>query len=229
MDNIRTIVLATRNQGKIIEFKEFLQDFDIRIKGLKDFGPLPDVIEDGKTFKENAYKKARLVAKYLNLPALADDSGLVVEALGGRPGVYSARFAGEGSSDEENYLKLLQEMRKILERKAFFQSVIVLAVPSGSALVYEGRCEGEISREPAGKYGFGYDPIFFYPPLKKSFAQMSRQEKNQVSHRGRAIAKFHNEFDKIMRWLSQSFTEEAIKKNSMDTCRGKKFSRKEKI
>ena len=228
MDKGRTIVLATRNQGKIAEFKGLLKGFDIMLKGLQDFGPLPNVIEDGQTFEENAYKKARSIAGYLGLPALADDSGLVVEALGGAPGIYSARFAGEGASDEENNLKLLKKMRDKSERKAFFQTVIVLAVPSGPALVYEGLCEGEITREPAGESGFGYDPVFFYPPLEKTFAQMSGQEKNLVSHRGKAMAEFRNEFDKTMIWLFQRLAEESTKQRKMEICVGKSSSRKEK-
>ena len=228
MDEGRTIVLATRNQGKIAEFKGLLKGFDIRVKGLEDFGPLPDVIEDGQTFEENAYKKAHSIARYLGFPALADDSGLVVEALGGAPGIYSARFAGEGASDEENTLKLLKKMRDKSERKAFFQTVIVLAVQSGPALVYEGLCEGEITREPAREGGFGYDPVFYYPPFEKTFAQMSGQEKNLVSHRGKAMAEFRNEFDKIMIWLSQRLAEASAKKHKVEVCMGKSSNRKEK-
>jgi len=197
------IVLATRNNGKIREFRALLADFGVEIKGLEDFGPIPPVEEDGATFEDNAYKKAHLTARALGFPAMADDSGLTVEALGGLPGVISARFAGEGATDEENYRKLLQAMEGKDDRRAAFQCIIAIAVPSGPALIYEGRCDGEITQEAKGAGGFGYDPIFFYPPLKKTFAQMSQEEKNGVSHRGKAMAELKQEFGKVMIWLEQ--------------------------
>jgi len=202
------LVLATRNEGKISEFRELLSPFDVDLKSLLDFGPLPPIEEDGQTFEDNAYKKAHFTAKVLGTPALADDSGLVVEALGGAPGIYSARYAGNGATDEDNYRKLLHEMKDIRNRKAFFQAVLIIAVPRGPALTYIGKCEGEILREPAGKNGFGYDSVFYYPPLKKSFAQMSMEEKNRVSHRGKAMAQLRGEFNKVMIWLSQRMAEE---------------------
>jgi XTP/dITP diphosphohydrolase len=201
----KSLVLATRNEGKVSEFKELLSIFDIKIKSLLDFGPLPSVKEDGETFEDNAYKKA---AKVLGTPSLADDSGLVVKALGGAPGIYSARYAGNGATDEENYLKLLDELKNKTDRKAYFQSVIIIAVPRGPALTYIGKCEGEIVREPAGENGFGYDPVFYYPPLKKTFAQMTMEEKNNVSHRGKAMTELKQEFDKVMIWISQRMAEE---------------------
>ena len=204
----RPLILATRNEGKIAEFKELLSGFQIEIKSLKDFGPIPPVVEDGKTFEENAYKKAHLTAKVIGFPAIADDSGLLVEALGGEPGVHSARYAGEGASDEENNQKLLKAMEGIDNRKAKFLCVIAIAVPSGPALTYEGRCEGEIALEPRGENGFGYDSIFYYPPLKKTFAQISAEQKNKISHRGRAMRELRGEFDKILIWLKQRLAEE---------------------
>ncbi|MBW1805752.1 MAG: XTP/dITP diphosphatase [Deltaproteobacteria bacterium] len=204
----RPLVLATRNQGKILEFKELVSGFNIEVKSLEDFGPIPPVEEDGDSFEENAYKKAHLTARFLGLPALADDSGLVVEALDGAPGIYSARYAGERATDQENNLKLLETMKGEDNRNAFFETVIAIAVPRGPALIYEGRCEGEIVHKLTGKNGFGYDPLFYYPPTKKTFAQMSQEEKNSVSHRGRAISEFRNEFDKVIIWLKQRFEEE---------------------
>lgn len=204
----RPLVLATRNQGKILEFKELVSGFNIEVKSLEDFGPIPPVEEDGDSFEENAYKKAHLTARFLGLPALADDSGLVVEALDGAPGIYSARYAGERATDQENNLKLLETMKGEDNRNAFFETVIAIAVPRGPALIYEGRCEGKIAHKLTGKNGFGYDPLFYYPPTKKTFAQMSQEEKNSVSHRGRAISEFRNEFDKVIIWLKQRFEEE---------------------
>jgi XTP/dITP diphosphohydrolase len=195
-------VLATRNQGKIKEFCELLKDFPVDIRGLNDFGPTPEAVEDGASFDENAYKKALHTAKVLGLPAIADDSGLVVEALGGAPGVYSARYAGERASDADNIKKLLAEMEGKENRRAAFGCVISLAVPSGPALTYEGRCEGEITLGPRGEMGFGYDPVFYYPPLAKTFAELSLAEKNQISHRGLALRELANEFDKILIWLN---------------------------
>jgi len=204
----RPLVLATRNEGKIAEFKTLFSGFQIEMKSLNDFGPIPDVVEDGKTFEDNAYKKAHFTARVLGFPALADDSGLVVEALGGQPGVFSARYAGEGAGDEANILKLLKAMEGVSDRRAAFECVIAIAVPRGPALVYSGRCEGEIARDRTGKNGFGYDPVFLYQPLGKTFAEMSQEEKNRVSHRGKAMTKLLDEFDKVLIWLAQRLAEE---------------------
>jgi XTP/dITP diphosphohydrolase len=202
------LVLASRNIGKVSEIKELLSGFDIDVRWLDDFGPIPDVIEDGKTFEDNAYKKAHFTAKVLGFPALADDSGLVVEALNGAPGVYSARYAGDKASDEDRNSKLLYEMRGIDNRNAYFETIIAIAVPSGPALIYEGRCYGEIATETKGENGFGYDPLFFYPPMKKTFAQMTSKEKNSVSHRGMAMKELKNEFNKVILWIKQRLAEE---------------------
>jgi XTP/dITP diphosphohydrolase len=201
------LVLATRNRGKTEEIRQFLKDFPAEIKNLDDFGPLPEIEEDGTTFDENAYKKASFTARILGIPALADDSGLVVESLEGAPGVYSARYAGESATDEENNAKLLRNMEGKENRAAAFECVISIAVPTGPALTYEARCEGEITTEPRGKNGFGYDPIFYYPPLKKTFAELSMEEKTGVSHRGRAMAEVKSEFDKVIIWIKQRLAE----------------------
>ena len=205
----RTLVLATRNKGKIQEFKELLSGFDMNMKSLEDFGPIPPVKEDGQTFEDNAYIKAHFTARVLGVPALADDSGLVVEALNGAPGVYSARYAGDDATDKDNNLKLLEEMKGKTNRRAFFESAIIIAVPRGPALTYIGKCEGEITLESKGENGFGYDPLFYYPALSKTFAQMTGEEKNRVSHRGKAMSELRQEFDKVMIWLSQRMAEES--------------------
>ena len=204
----RPLVLATKNRGKVSEFQDLFKGFDFEIKSLNDFGPIPPVIEDGDTFEDNAVKKAQFTAKVLGLPAIADDSGLTVKALGGKPGVLSARYAGEGATDEANNIKLLKAMKGIEQREAAFICVLAIAVPQGPALIYEGTCEGLITQEVRGTQGFGYDPIFYYPPLNKTFAQMSGAEKNGVSHRGRAMAELKGELDKILIWVRQRLAEE---------------------
>jgi XTP/dITP diphosphohydrolase len=195
------LVIATHNPGKTAEIRDLLTDFPLEIKNLDDFGAIPVVEEDGETFDDNAYKKASFTAKILGIPALADDSGLVVEALDGAPGVMSARYAGENATDAQRCAKLIQAMTGIADRRAAFECVISIAVPSGPALTYEARCEGLIVERPAGQNGFGYDPIFFYPPLRKTFAQMTREEKGRVSHRGRALNEMKQEFDKVLIWI----------------------------
>ncbi|MBI9083089.1 MAG: XTP/dITP diphosphatase [Desulfobacterales bacterium] len=197
----QTIVLATRNAGKVAEIRDLLAGFPVIIKNLNDFGPIPEVVEDGATFDENAYKKASHTARILGLPALADDSGLLVEALGGRPGVLSARYAGAGASDRQRCDKLLEEMHGRANRNAAFECVISIAVPTGPALTYEAQCQGLIAESPSGENGFGYDPVFFYPSLGKTFAQISREEKGRISHRGRALQELRDEFDKVLKWI----------------------------
>jgi XTP/dITP diphosphohydrolase len=197
------LVIATRNKGKTSEIKALLSGFPVIIRNLDDFGPIPEVKEDGETFDDNAYKKAGFAAKILGFPALADDSGLVVEALDGAPGVHSARYAGENATDEERCLKLLNEMKGKTNRTAAFECVVSIAVPSGAALTYEARCEGLIAENLRGANGFGYDPIFLYPPFKKTFAELTQEEKNRISHRGKAFKELKNEFDKILIWIRQ--------------------------
>ena len=197
------LVLATQNKGKTSEIRGLLKKYPIDIRNLDDFGPIPAIVEDGDTFEANAYKKAGLTARYLGYPALADDSGLVVEALDGAPGVYSARYAGEDADDAQRCQKLLHELGDAENRKAHFECVISLAVPTGPALTYEGRCEGLITRTPAGSNGFGYDPIFHCPELNKTFAEMTMAEKSRVSHRGIALRELSAEFKNVLVWLKQ--------------------------
>jgi XTP/dITP diphosphohydrolase len=198
------IVLATRNKGKTEEIRELLKDFPVDLKNLDDFGPIPDVVEDGLTFDENAYKKASFTARVLGFPALADDSGLVVDELNGAPGVYSARYAGTNATEEENNQKLLSEMEGKINRNAAFECVISLAVPTGQALTYEGRSEGYIAEKPSGAHGFGYDPLFVNPEYNKTFAEIGIEEKSKVSHRGKALSDMIREFDKVLIWIEQN-------------------------
>ncbi len=205
---IPMIVIATKNQNKLVEFKEILKDSGIDVKSLADFGPIPEIIEDGDTFDKNAYKKAYHTARFLGLPAIADDSGLVVEALNGAPGVYSARYAGPDATDKDNCSKLLAELSGKKNRKAHFSCVLSIAVPSGPALTYESRCDGIILENPRGSSGFGYDPVFYFEEFGKSFAELTMKEKNSVSHRGKALKEVKAELKMITRWLEQRLLEE---------------------
>jgi XTP/dITP diphosphohydrolase len=203
MNPNRTLVIATRNKGKTAEIRDLLKDFPVEIKNLDDFGPIPEVVEDGDTFDENAYKKSSFTARILGYPALSDDSGLVVEALNGAPGVHSARWAGPDATDAQRCQKLLKALEDKANRAAAFECVISIAVPEGPALTYEDRCEGIIAQAPAGENGFGYDPVFFFPPLKKTFAQLTMAEKSRVSHRGKALQQVQNEFEKVLKWIDR--------------------------
>lgn len=202
------LVIATTNKNKLKEFQEILKDLQIDVLSLTDFGPIPPVIEDGQTFEENAYKKALHTARVLGLPTIADDSGLVVPALGGAPGVYSARYAGENATDEENCQKLLKELIDVQDRRAYFQCALSIAVPSGPALTYEGQCDGIILHEKRGSSGFGYDPLFYYEKLGKTFAELPMADKNKVSHRGKALSAVKDEILMIKKWLEQRLFEE---------------------
>ena len=195
------IVLATTNQGKTREIHELLKGFPVEIKNLDDFGPIPEVIEDGTTFDDNAYKKASFTARVLGYPAMADDSGLCVEALDGAPGVWSARYAGENATDADNVNKMLNDLKDKDNRNAAFKCVISIAAPTGAALTYEGECQGVITKKPVGDNGFGYDPLFLYPEFNKTFAQLSIQKKGEVSHRGKALKEIAEEMDKIIEWI----------------------------
>jgi XTP/dITP diphosphohydrolase len=187
------IILATQNAGKIAEISAILGELGIEIVSPEDLkGVLPDVMEDGDTFEANAQKKALAVAKWAGMPALADDSGLVVPALGGDPGVHSSRYAGEDGNSEANMTLLLERMEEIpeVERLAYFVCILVLAAPDGRTWQAGGRVDGLITYERVGEGGFGYDPIFFYIPADKTFAQMGPEEKNRFSHRHRALEAF---------------------------------------
>jgi XTP/dITP diphosphohydrolase len=198
------IVLATRNKNKTKEIKGLLKNFPVIIKDFDDFGPLPEVVEDGKTFEENAYKKASFAARILGFPTMADDSGLCVKALNNAPGIFSARYAGENAKYKDLCAKLLFEMKDKKDREAYFKCVISIATPTGQALTYEAECKGLITENLKGENGFGYDPVFYYPELKKTFAQITMEEKAKVSHRGKALSDIKKEFDKILIWIKQN-------------------------
>jgi len=186
------IIIGSGNQHKIEEIKAFFADLNFDFEGLDPELDLPEVVEDGKTYRENALKKARQRAEELNQIVLADDSGLSVDYLDGAPGIYSARFGGEDLDDQQKYLKILKLLKGQPEskRKAAFISVIALVDPFRKIeITAEGRCEGIIVEEPAGENGFGYDPIFYLPEYGMTMAQISQEEKNKISHRGRALKK----------------------------------------
>jgi len=194
------LVLATRNEDKIREIREALKGLDLKILTFKDFPHFPTVEEKGKTLKENALLKARTVAKVVGKLSLADDSGIEVEALDGAPGVFSSRFAGENVSYEDNNRKLLLLLKDVPEekRKALFRCVMVLATPEGKELIVEGICPGKITKEPRGKEGFGYDPVFQPKGLDKTFAELSLQEKNKISHRAIALREIRKKIEKMV-------------------------------
>jgi XTP/dITP diphosphohydrolase len=192
------LVIATRNLGKFQEIANFLSPVVPRISSLRDFPEIPEIVENGATFAENAIKKARTVSRRTGRWALADDSGLSVEALQGRPGIFSSRYGGEGASDAERCQKLLREMASIPEgdRGARFICVMALASPGGETQIAEGECRGWITFEPKGQQGFGYDPIFFVPEFGRTMAELPLEVKNRISHRARAL-------EKIRRILSE--------------------------
>lgn len=187
--NPQKVVIATRNPGKFREIKGILSSFPLKFLSLEDFPDLPEVVEDGATFAENAGKKARTIADFTGRLAIADDSGLAVDALQGRPGVFSSRYAGENATDGDRCQKLLEEMASIREgkRQARFVCAMAVARPGGRMEVVEGECSGWITLTPRGKHGFGYDPIFFVPQFGKTMAELEPKEKNRISHRGRAL------------------------------------------
>lgn len=185
------IVIATSNQNKLKEFRALLNGFEVNVLSLKDFPLISPVVEDGKSFYENALKKATTVARQTGKFTVADDSGLEVEALGGKPGVFSSRFAGEEASDEENNARLLKELQGVPfdKRRAFFKCVLVMATPEGETAFVEGECKGMIIDELRGHYGFGYDPLFLVPEYDKTFSEIKPDEKNKISHRAKAFQK----------------------------------------
>lgn len=183
------LVVATRNTGKLKEIRRLLEAQGVAILGLDQFPELPEVVEDGDTFAANAVKKAEAVARATGLPCLADDSGLTVVALDGRPGVHSARFSGVESNDSSNNRKLLEVMTSVPEgqRQAAFCCVMALCLPGQPTRLFEGRVEGQILKEAQGVGGFGYDPLFWLPEFNCSMAELSLDIKNRISHRGQAL------------------------------------------
>ncbi len=193
-DPLMSIVVATTNHSKLAEIRSLLSKLPVEVLAAAEvLGQMSAVVEDGATFEANALKKARKVSRACMMITLADDSGLEVEALGGQPGVRSARFAAEGATDAENNAKLLDQMQDVDDdqRRACFRCAIALVDPwAGAAadIVVEGRCDGTIARKPSGTGGFGYDPLFVVDGLDRTMAELSEEEKNQVSHRGVALA-----------------------------------------
>jgi len=191
------LIVATKNKGKVREFEHAFAPLGLTVKSMYDYPDLPDVVEDGATFAENAFKKSKAVGDALGIPVLADDSGLCVDALDGQPGVYSARYAGENAGDEENNLKLLSELEKLKQGEdtgqpllstARFVCTLSLYDPSsGRELTAEGTVEGWITSEPAGGGGFGYDPLFYLAEYEKTMAELTLEEKQRISHRGTAL------------------------------------------
>jgi XTP/dITP diphosphohydrolase len=185
------LVLASRNKGKIDELRSELAGLALEISSVLDYPELPEIVEDGKTFEENALIKAKAIAKATGEWALADDSGLEVDALDGRPGIFSARYAGQHGDAKANNAKLLAELVGLakVDRQARFRCVVALSSPVGECRAVEGTVEGEIAGEARGENGFGYDSLFFYPAARKTFAEMPSEVKNTVSHRGIAVRK----------------------------------------
>jgi len=190
---MKTIVLASRNKHKIEELRQTLAPLGIDLKSTYDFPRLEEVVEDKSTLEGNALKKARYVFEETGLPSLSDDTGLEVEVLDGRPGVYSARYAGESATYQDNVNKLLDEMAgvKSKDRKAQFRTVVAFVLEEGMH-TFEGVCRGEILEEKRGDKGFGYDPVFLPVGFDKTFAELDAQTKNEISHRGKAIQKFYD-------------------------------------
>jgi XTP/dITP diphosphohydrolase len=191
-------IVATRNRGKLLEIRKILEEVHCRIYSLADFPGLPEIEEDGVTFEQNAVKKASAIAKITGIPALADDSGLAVDVLDGRPGVFSARYAGANATDEMNNAKLLEELRGVPPEKrgAAFHCVIALCMPDGSCTTFSGELRGAILDAPQGSGGFGYDPLFFVEE-GLSLAELPLERKNRLSHRGKALELLKKELSKV--------------------------------
>jgi XTP/dITP diphosphohydrolase len=189
---MKELVVATRNRGKMNEIRALLEGVVENVRCAADFPDLADTIEDGATFQANALKKAREAMLHTGLPALADDSGLVVDVLEGRPGVYSARFAGEGAGDAANNRRLLEELAAVSlgQRQAAFVCQLAFVTPAGDQQLFEGRIGGQILTAPRGEGGFGYDPLFLVDGFERTMAELSVPEKNAISHRGQALQQF---------------------------------------
>lgn len=196
-------VLASKNQHKLTELRDLLTALGVEVVLQSEVGVDVDVEETGTTFEENALLKAKAVMEAAGLPAIADDSGLMVDALNGAPGVYSARYGGAGLDDVGRYRLLLENMRGQLNRRGKFVSVVTLALPNGDVVSARGECPGTIAYAPQGEGGFGYDPVFFVPELKKTFAQLSPEEKNEISHRANTMKQFQIELENYLNGLNK--------------------------
>ncbi|MCZ8494754.1 XTP/dITP diphosphatase [Priestia megaterium] len=188
---MREIIIATKNAGKVKDFETLFSPKGFKVKSLLDFPEIEDVEETGVTFAENATLKAEAISSALNTPVIADDSGLAIDALNGEPGVYSARYAGESKDDNANIEKVLQKLNDVPfeKRTARFHCALAIAVPGKRTEIVEGTCEGHILEEKRGENGFGYDPIFFIEKWRCSMAELTKEQKNQISHRANALQK----------------------------------------
>ena len=192
------LVLASKNKKKLEEMRQILSALGVEVISEADAGVDVEVEETGTTFEENAALKARAVCKASGLPAIADDSGLCVDALNGAPGVYSARYGGEGLDDVGRYRLLLDNMRGQTDRRCGFVSAICCAFPDGDEITARGECRGTLAYAPKGENGFGYDPIFFIPEKKKTFAELTAGEKHEISHRGKALREFKEKLESYL-------------------------------
>ncbi|MEA3486547.1 MAG: XTP/dITP diphosphatase [Thermodesulfobacteriota bacterium] len=195
------IVFASKNRGKIRELNALLEGMNVNLLSLHDYPDVPNIIEDGNTFLENALKKARVISEYTGGTIIADDSGLEVDYLEGAPGIHSARYAGAGATDERNICKLLEELEGVPteKRRAAFRCALVLYRTDGTFETFEGKLEGSIATEPAGNEGFGYDPVFIVPEYGKTVAQLDPETKNKISHRAVAFAKLKKSLQEQVR------------------------------
>ena len=193
------LVLASKNAHKLVEMKDILSQLGVEVVLESEAGVDVDVEETGATFEENAYLKAHAVMEASGLPAIADDSGLCVDALNGAPGVYSARYGGPGLDDAGRYKLLLENMRGQLDRRCKFVSAICCCFPNGDRVEARGECAGTLAYAPKGADVFGYDPVFFVPGLKKTFAELSPEEKNAISHRGNALKAFREKLEEYLK------------------------------
>ncbi len=190
--DFKDIIIATKNRGKVEEFNKLLKDYFDNIYSLLDFDSTPEIVEDQPTFAGNAIKKAEIIGNYFGKITLSDDSGLVVEALNGAPGIYSARYAGENATDADNLDKLLSEMEAVTNRKAKFVCSLALVYPDGEKEVFEGECAGLLTEYKRGTNGFGYDPVFYISQYDKTMAELDPETKNMISHRSNAVKKLIN-------------------------------------
>lgn len=197
------LVLASKNEKKLVELRNILMQMGVEVVSESEVGVDVEVEETGSTFEENAALKAKAVMQASGLPAIADDSGLMVDAMNGAPGVYSARYGGEGLDDTSRYRLLLENMRGQLDRRCKFVSAICCAFPNGDLVTARGECAGTIAFAPKGEGGFGYDPIFFVPALKKTFSELTQEEKNEISHRGNALKEFKNELENYLNGINK--------------------------
>ncbi|MGV3488377.1 MAG: XTP/dITP diphosphatase [Tuberibacillus sp.] len=197
---MRKVLIASKNEGKVKEFKRLLSPLGLEVASLNDYSESPDVEETGTTFQENARLKAEAISEKYECMAISDDSGLVIDALGGAPGVYSARYAGEEKDDQKNIEKVLSELDGVPmeKRTAHFVCVLAVSRPGEPTFFVEGECHGLIATAPSGDGGFGYDPIFYVPEIGKTFAELTSDAKNRISHRARALKKLESRLAQLV-------------------------------